>query len=57
MKQTILRVALMAVLASVLAGQSLPAKWEELTAEDFVKALQQANATCVLPFGIIESVW
>ncbi len=57
MKQTILRVTLLAVLASVLAGQSLPAKWEELTAEDFVKALQQANATCVLPFGIIESVW
>jgi creatinine amidohydrolase len=39
---------------SLLPAQSLPAKWEELTAEDFVKALGKANATCVIPFGIIE---
>ena len=33
---------------------SLSAKWEELTAPDFVKAIHQAQGVCVLPFGIIE---
>src|ERR1051326_324799 len=28
--------------------------WEELTAEDFRAGLQQAQGTCLLPFGIIE---
>jgi creatinine amidohydrolase len=37
-----------------LFGQSLPAKWEELTAADFQKAIANAQQTCVLPFGIIE---
>ena len=35
-------------------SQTLPAKWEELTAEDFQKAIAKAQQTCVLPFGIIE---
>jgi creatinine amidohydrolase len=40
---------------SVAAGaQSLPVKWEELTAGDFVQALGRAQNVCVLPFGIIE---
>jgi creatinine amidohydrolase len=43
-----------AALAAVCPAQSLSAKWEELTAEDFVKALQQSRGTCALPFGIIE---
>jgi creatinine amidohydrolase len=33
---------------------SLPAKWEELTAPDFIQAIRQAQGVCVLPFGIIE---
>jgi creatinine amidohydrolase len=33
---------------------SLPAKWEELTAPDFIHAIRQAQGVCVLPFGIIE---
>src|SRR5947199_10713181 len=37
-----------------LFSQSLPVKWEELTAGDFPKALARAAQTCVLPFGIIE---
>jgi creatinine amidohydrolase len=45
---------LFAVFASLMPGQSLSPKWEELTAEDFVKAIKQANYTCVLPFGILE---
>jgi creatinine amidohydrolase len=36
-------------------GQSkLSVKWEELTAEDFRAAVQQAKGTCLLPFGILE---
>jgi creatinine amidohydrolase len=35
-------------------GQTLPVNWEDLTAEDFVKALKQSGGTCALPFGIIE---
>jgi len=33
---------------------SLSAKWEELTAPDFVRAIHQSQGVCVLPFGIIE---
>jgi creatinine amidohydrolase len=43
-----------AMVAMVCRAQSLSPKWEELTAEDFVKALQQSRNTCALPFGIIE---
>ena len=34
--------------------QALSVKWEELTAADFQQAIQKAQETCVLPFGIIE---
>jgi creatinine amidohydrolase len=40
--------------AAVSGAQPLSPKWEELTAEDFVKALQSSSGVCVLPFGIIE---
>ena len=36
------------------AAQSLPVKWEELTAGDFVSAIQKSQSTCLLPFGILE---
>jgi creatinine amidohydrolase len=39
---------------ALLPAQTLPASWEELTAGDFVKALDKAQGTCLLPFGIIE---
>jgi creatinine amidohydrolase len=45
---------LMTWTASTVVAQSLPARWEELTAPDFVKALEASNATCLLPFGILE---
>ena len=32
----------------------LSAHWEELTAADFAKAIQQSQGTCLLPFGILE---
>ena len=41
-------------LAAACQAQKLSVKWEELTAEDFAKAVQQSRGTCVLPFGIIE---
>lgn len=37
-----------------LSQSGLSAKWEELTAPDFVKAIHQSQGVCVLPFGIIE---
>ncbi|HVW85314.1 MAG TPA: creatininase family protein [Bryobacteraceae bacterium] len=50
-----LRIPLVVAIAAVaLQGQNLPSKWEELTAGDFVKALQKSQNTCLLPFGIIE---
>jgi len=35
-------------------AQGLPTKWEELTAADFVQALEASEGTCALPLGIIE---
>ena len=37
-----------------LSQSGLSAKWEELTAPDFVQAIHQSQGVCVLPFGIIE---
>jgi creatinine amidohydrolase len=42
------------LLGAGVAAQQFSPKWEELTAADFVKALQQARGTCALPFGILE---
>ena len=41
----------------VAAGNSqagLSTRWEELTGPDFIKAIHQAQGTCLLPFGILE---
>ena len=38
----------------VSAQQKLSTHWEELTADDFRQAIQKAQGTCVLPFGILE---
>lgn len=35
-------------------GGGLSAKWEELTAPDFVKALGESGGVCIIPTGIIE---
>src|SRR5215469_5849389 len=47
---------LLAVFVSSLAWSQdkLSVHWEELTAADFVKAIQQSGGTCLLPFGILE---
>lgn len=42
-------------LVQVASAQAkLSAHWEELTGPDFVKAIQQAQGTCILPIGILE---
>jgi creatinine amidohydrolase len=46
--------ALVTMAAPSLRAQSLPTHWEDLTAADFVQALQKSQQTCLLPFGIIE---
>src|SRR5262244_1706571 len=48
-----------ALLAFIFASNSqaqspLSIKWEELTAPDFVKAIQQSQGTCLLPIVILE---
>src|ERR1700757_1539951 len=52
----VLVVALFALFfaGDAVSQSSLSAKWEELTAPDFVQAIHQSQGTCVLPFGIIE---
>jgi creatinine amidohydrolase len=39
---------------TLCSAQDLPAKWDELTGPDFVKALQKAAGVCLLPMGSIE---
>jgi creatinine amidohydrolase len=36
------------------AQSKLSARWEELTAADFLQGVKQAQGTCMLPFGILE---
>jgi len=52
---------LIAVLATLLPGThdtraqtKLSVKWEELSAADFRRAIEQSKGTCLLPFGILE---
>ena len=40
--------------AAPFRNRAFRAKWEELTAPDFVQAIHQSQGVCVLPFGIIE---
>lgn len=51
MKNTILLI--LCAMAAAHA-QNLSPKWDELTAADFVKALDRAQGVCLLPFGILE---
>lgn len=46
---------LLALSMAVFAQQpALSVKWEELTAVDFRTAIERAQNTCLLPFGILE---
>ncbi len=47
--------AMSAVLQGAAAQESaLAAKWEELTAPDFIKAVSQSGKVCIVPLGIVE---
>jgi creatinine amidohydrolase len=35
-------------------SQELHARWDELTASEWTKALEKSNQTCILPIGILE---
>lgn len=35
-------------------GENLRVKWEELTAPDFIKAVEKSAKTCIIPLGILE---
>jgi creatinine amidohydrolase len=35
-------------------AQDIPARWDELVASDFPKALEKSSRTCILPIGILE---
>ena len=48
------RLLLFLLIPAALPAQSLSVRWDELTAGDFVAAIQKARSTCVLPFGILE---
>ena len=50
----ILFTALLCGCMSAVCAQQIPARWDELTASDWPKALAQSDSTCILPFGILE---
>jgi creatinine amidohydrolase len=54
MLRRILLLAVVACSGLACAQDKLSTHWEELTAPDFAKAIQQSQGTCVLPFGILE---
>ena len=46
--------AMLPLRPGLVHAQRLSSKWEELTAADFVRALELGGNSCLLPFGIIE---
>jgi len=53
MKKTIIAVFTLLFTVSLFA-QKLPHRMEELTAPDFVKAVEQSQKTCIIPIGVME---
>src|SRR5262245_1540653 len=49
-----LAVALVGLASVSSVAQELPARWDELTAGDWPKAIERSAATCILPIGILE---
>jgi creatinine amidohydrolase len=47
-------VALLLLTAFQLRAQAPHARWDELTASEWPKALQLSDSTCILPIGILE---
>ncbi|HUB60560.1 MAG TPA: creatininase family protein [Puia sp.] len=54
-KLTLLLTATLLVTSASLSAQAPShARWDELTASDWPKALERSNRTCILPIGILE---
>lgn len=53
--RTMIGILLLTLLTTATAGaQELPARWDELTASDWPKALERAAYTAILPIGVLE---
>jgi creatinine amidohydrolase len=52
-RQTKIFVLLILISGSSVA-QDLPARWDELTASDWPRALERSAQTCILPIGVLE---
>lgn len=53
MKRVVL-VSLLFLVSVTLSGQKLSSAWEELTSEEFVKAVKLSEGVCIIPIGVIE---
>ncbi|HOI49769.1 MAG TPA: creatininase family protein [Prolixibacteraceae bacterium] len=53
MKKTMLLLSFIG-LGLLVQAQELPFKMEELTAPDFVKAVEKSSETCIIPIGVFE---
>lgn len=54
LRRVLLLACLLLTSSFVFSQEKLSVKWEELTASDFIKAIDQAHNTCALPIGILE---
>jgi creatinine amidohydrolase len=54
MRRLVIIAAVLLCALSAWSQSKLSTHWEELTAADFQKAIQQSQGTCLLPFGILE---
>lgn len=54
MRRTLALCGLAAAVARAAAAQDLPARWDELTASDWPRAMEKSAATVILPIGILE---
>ena len=50
---SLLGILLMSI-GMIKAQDQLPARWDELVASDWPKALEKSSRTCILPIGILE---
>jgi creatinine amidohydrolase len=53
MKKLILFAIVMFIMFPVFS-QELPSRLEELTAPDFIKAVEKSSKTCIIPLGVME---
>ncbi len=53
MKSIFSFVLLMSVV-TLIHAQQFPFRFEELTAPDYIKAVEKSSKTCILPIGVFE---